>query len=98
MKGSKLAAVLFGAPLMWYVVYNYLAPQGVVQNYKAATGSHLYWMHSFLLRPRSMMERFVPEIYFKEQSKYARLQAARISEKQKVEPEAYGGFKPYIWH
>ena len=59
---------------------------------------HLYWMNSFLLRPRSLTERFMPEIYYKEQGKYAHVQAARIKEKQKVNPDAYGGFTPYIWH
>ena len=98
MRGSMVWGCLLGAPICWYVMYNYMAPNGVVQNYKSATGNHLYWLNSFLLRPRTMTERFAPEIYYKEQSKYAFVQAARIREKQKENPDAYSGFKPYIWH
>ena len=98
MRGGFMWCALFGAPISWYVVYHYFAPEGVMQNYKSATGMHLYWMNSFMLRPRSLTERFMPEIHYKEQGKYAHVQAVRIKEKQKVNPDAYGGFKPYIWH
>mmetsp|Transcript_42189 Transcript_42189/g.30369 ORF Transcript_42189/g.30369 Transcript_42189/m.30369 type:complete len:93 (-) Transcript_42189:222-500(-) len=39
---------LAGAPLTFYLLFHWMAPSGVMMNFKATNGAYMYWVQNFL--------------------------------------------------
>ena len=85
-------------PLTTYLIYNFFAPRGVMQNYKASTGAYGYWAMNFLNSPKSMTAMFRPEIDFKEQGSSLAIYSKRIEEKRARGELQEGVHYPSSWH
>ena len=52
----------FGFPFCTYMLYNFFAPGGVMQNYKASSGAYMNFTQNWLMRPRTITAIYRPEI------------------------------------
>ena len=60
---SQIAlVVLFAVPFGSYMVYNFFAAGGVMQNYKASSGAYMNYAMTFMLKPKSITATFRPEL------------------------------------
>ena len=61
-KAQLYLGIGFGFPFCCYMVYNFFAADGVMQNYKASSGAYMHFAQNWLAKPRSQMSIYRPEI------------------------------------
>ena len=92
-------AMAFVFPFGTYMIYNFFAPSGVMQNYKASSGAYMNFTMVWLMRPRTMTATYRPEIDNARQMAPLHLYTKKI-ESQRAEgkelPE--GLHHPTSWH
>ena len=55
-------AIGFCVPFCSYMIYNFFAPSGVMQNYKASSGAYMNYAMTWMLKPRSTTNIYRPEL------------------------------------
>ncbi len=99
---SARVSITLGAgvalPLGAYMVFHYLAPGGVMHNYKAAAGAYMYWPQNFMYRPKSHQEIYRPEFYFKETASSLHTYTKKIADRRKAGDLPEGVHHPDAWH
>ena len=55
-------ALGFLVPFCSYMIYNFFAPSGVMQNYKASSGAYMHYAMNWMLKQRSMTNIYRPEL------------------------------------
>ena len=53
---------MLALPLSTYLIYNFFAASGVMQNHKASSGAYGYFASTWLLKPRNATTIYRPEI------------------------------------
>ncbi len=90
-----LAVVL---PFGTYLVYNTLAPSGVMQNFRASNNAYGNWMQNFMGPSKSMQETYRPEYFNKESSISLHAYSKRIQKLRAQGAVEEGVFHPTQWH
>ena len=85
-------ALLFALPLGSYMIYNFFAANGVMQNAKASSGAYAYFAYSWLQKPKSMTTIYRPEL------ENARQQGALFAYTKKIEGKRAEGSLPEATH
>ena len=96
---SQIAlAVAFAIPFSTYMLYNFFAPGGVMQNYKASSGAYMNYASNWMLKPRSMTSIYRPEIEMAQQQSPLAAYTKKI-EKQRADGSLPDGVHhPTSWH
>ena len=92
-------ALGFGIPFATYMLYNFFAPGGVMQNYKASSGAYMNFTMVWLLKPRTMTATYRPEIDNARQMAPLQMYTKKIESKRAngdALPE--GLHQPTSWH
>ena len=55
-------STMLALPLSTYLIYNFFAASGVMQNHKASSGAYGYFASTWLLKPRNATTIYRPEI------------------------------------
>ena len=95
---SSVFVLLTAIPLWSYLIFNFFAPHGVMQNYKQSSGAYLYWAQNFMLRFKPQAQVYRPEMYFKETSGSLAAYSKKIKEKREKGELPEGVHHPEIWH
>ena len=85
------------APVTLYLMYHFLAPSGVMQNFKATNGAYMFWLQNFLYPIKSATETFRPEMYFKEMSGSLVVYTKKIEQKRAAGEATEGVHHPKNW-
>ena len=89
------------APLAIYFVYNFFAPNGVMQNHKASSGNYMYWAQNFMYTFKPQTQIWRPEFYNRETQTSLHMYSRKIAALKKQEGESTltpGVHYPTIWH
>ena len=89
---------LVAIPLGSYLVYHYMAPGGVMHNYKASAGAYMYWPQNFMYRPKTSQEIYRPEFFFKETASSLHTYTRKIQQKRAAGELEEGVHHPDAWH
>ena len=88
----------FTTPFATYLLYNFFAPGGVMQNYKASSGAYLNYMQNWLAKPKTATQIYRPEIDMVYQQS-ALVNYTRKIEHQKAEGAVQADLHhPTAWH
>jgi hypothetical protein len=97
-KSSVALATIVGIPLASYMIYNFFAPGGVMQNAKASSGAYAYFPQNFMHKQRTPRAVYRPELDYKETHSSLFKYTERI-EKQRAEGTLTPGvYHPTAWH
>jgi hypothetical protein len=90
--------LLGGFPLSAYLLYNWFAPGGVMQNMKASSGAYMYWPQNFMYRPKTQREMYRPEYDNKEMYTPLSAYSRRVAAQREAGTLPENVFNPTSWH
>ena len=79
---------MFSVPFCSYLIYNFFAAGGVMQNWKSSSGAYMYYAQNWMLKPRSATAVYRPEIEMAQQS------APLVAYTRKIEAQRAAGELP----
>ena len=96
---AQIALTLaFGVPFCSYLIYNFFAAGGVMQNYKASSGAYMFYAQNWLIRPRSQTSTYRPEIDLAVQSSPLVQYTKKVEAARKEGTLPEGINHPTSWH
>ena len=90
-------ALLFVIPFSSYMIFNFFAAGGVMQNYKASSGAYMAYAMTFMMKPRSITSTFRPELEFSSQSGALHNYTKKIEAQRKAGTLPEGVHHPTSW-
>ena len=95
--GNITLQLLFAIPFSTYLIYNFFAPGGVMQNYKASSGAYMAYPKTWMLKQRSQTHTWRPEIEFTAQAGALHAYTRKIEAQQKDGTAPEGVYQPTSW-
>ena len=96
---AQIALALgFGGPLVGYLIYHFFAPNGVMQNYKTASGAYMNFAQTWMYRPRSITSVYRPEVETAFQSSPLVAYTKKIEAQRADGSLPEGVYHPTSWH
>ena len=97
-KAHLTLGLLVALPLCSYMIFHMFAPNGVMNNHKATSGTYLYFAQTFLYRMRGPTAMYRPEIEYKETSSSLYAYSARVEQQRADGTLEHGKHHPTAWH
>ena len=91
-------ATAFCIPFSTYLIYNFFAANGVMQNYKTSSGAYMNYAMTWMLKPKLAIATYRPEL------EMARQAAPLVAYTKKIEAQRAegtlpeGNHHPTHWH
>ena len=95
--GQITMSLLFLIPFGSYMIYNFFAPGGVMQNYKASSGAYMAYPKTWMLKQRSMTNIWRPEIEFTSQAGALHAYTRKIEAQKAAGTAPEGVYQPTSW-
>uniref|UniRef100_A0A7S3HY61 Uncharacterized protein n=1 Tax=Favella ehrenbergii TaxID=182087 RepID=A0A7S3HY61_9SPIT len=88
----------FAIPFCSYLIYNFFAAGGVMQNYKTSSGAYMNYAMTWMLKPRSATSIYRPEIEMAQQSMPLVAYTRKIEAQRADGSVPEGVHHPTSWH
>ena len=95
---QRVLAIGFAFPFGCYMVFNFFAAGGVMQNYKSSSGAYMNYAQNWLLKPRSITSVYRPEIEMANQATPLTAYTKKIEGKRQDGSLPEGVHHPTSWH
>ena len=98
VNAALILATAFSIPFCSYMIFNFFAPTGVMQNYKASSGAYMSYTMKWMLKPQSMTMTYRPEIEMANQQGALHVYTKKIEGQRTAGELPEGLHHPTSWH